>query len=162
MIRVETTSKELQAYLQRVEAKVDTTLTRTLRRAALMVEAQAKRNAPVNFGVLRNSITNEVVEVSPHRYEAHVGTTMKYAGWQEFGTRSHWAPVRTKSGELTALGLWLKRKLKISDEELRKRKPYMWIKGTAHPFLVPALDSKREAIRDLFMRSLGESFGGAA
>jgi HK97 gp10 family phage protein len=57
---------------------------REVKRAALNVEAGAKRRAPVDTGRLRNSITHRV---EPDGLSAVVGTNVEYAPHVEFGTR---------------------------------------------------------------------------
>jgi HK97 gp10 family phage protein len=55
---------------------------RFLTRIALIVERAAKKRAPVKTGHLRRSITHRV-----ERDRAIVGTNVKYAPYQELGTR---------------------------------------------------------------------------
>lgn len=53
---------------------------------ALVIEADAKRRAPVLTGNLRRSIHHEVVLQTESRAVATVGTDVEYAGYVEFGT----------------------------------------------------------------------------
>ena len=57
-------------------------------RSALITEAKAKENAPVDTGRLRSSI--RVSDVSP--YGASVGSDVVYAPFVEYGSRPHWPP----------------------------------------------------------------------
>lgn len=107
-VRIEIKSEGLQQYLRRIEKAANTTQTRALERAAIMVERAAKEKTPVNMGQLRQSITHQVIEVSSGRYEGLVGSILKYARWQEFGTRPHWVPV---DGPDSPMGKWIIRKL---------------------------------------------------
>lgn len=62
-------------------------------RATLLVQRDAKRNAPVDRGPLRASITPEVVTTATV-VEGIVGSNVKYAPHQELGTRPFWPPWR--------------------------------------------------------------------
>jgi len=55
-----------------------------VRRAAFEIEARAKQLAPVRTGHLRNSIQTDV---ESNGLAAHVGTSVAYAAYVEFGTR---------------------------------------------------------------------------
>jgi HK97 gp10 family phage protein len=55
---------------------------RFLPQAGLIVEGQAKLNAPVDSGNLRSSITTEVKDE-----EVIVGTNVEYAPYVEYGTK---------------------------------------------------------------------------
>jgi HK97 gp10 family phage protein len=63
-------------------AQIEAPKRRFLTRIALIVERAAKRRAPVKTGHLRRSITHRV-----ERDRAIVGTNVKYAPYQELGTR---------------------------------------------------------------------------
>ena len=87
-------------------------LKRFFERAAISVENRAKRNAPVDTGRLRSSLTHELDSADVPRF-ARVGTNVKYAPFMEFGTglfsdaegashTRHWPPP-------DALGGWAKR-----------------------------------------------------
>ena len=56
-------------------------LNQILSQACLIVENQARRDAPVDNGVLRNSIRSEV-----EGQQGVVGTNIEYAPYVEFGT----------------------------------------------------------------------------
>lgn len=65
-----------------------------LQRAALVVEAEAKREAPVKKGLLRRSITSRVVSDT----RAEVGTNTTYARPVHEGSRPHIiTPKRAKA-----------------------------------------------------------------
>lgn len=57
-----------------------------MRDAALIVEADAKRNAPVDTGRLRSSITSQVTVVSKRDVQGVVGSNVRYAPYMELGT----------------------------------------------------------------------------
>lgn len=54
---------------------------RALTKSALLVEADAKMNCPVDTGLLRSSITHNV-----YNDYAEVGTNYSYAPYVEYGT----------------------------------------------------------------------------
>ncbi len=60
-------------------------LRRFFERAAMAIENRAKRNAPVDTGRLRSSLTHQVDGAEVPKF-AKVGTNVKYAPFMEFGT----------------------------------------------------------------------------
>lgn len=73
-------------------------------RATLIVQRSARKDAPVDRGALRASITPEVA-VRTNVIEGIVGSNLKYAPAQELGTRAFTPPW-------TAIFQWAKRKTK--------------------------------------------------
>jgi len=74
-------------------------------KATLIVQRDARKNAPVDRGPLRASITPQVVTVAPREVQGIVGSNVKYAPYQELGTRPFtppWIPIFE----------WARRKLK--------------------------------------------------
>ena len=69
--------------LPRISSRLEKALSNVLRKTAFSIEAKAKELAPVDTGVLRNSIQTKIE--SPTK--ATVGTNVEYAAHQEFGTR---------------------------------------------------------------------------
>lgn len=98
--------EEVQDRLQ-YDALMAPVITRLLRRAAITIEGEAKRLAPVDTGRLRASITSvirfragpETIQegvlvggpVSPE--SARIGPAVTYGAHVEFGTRPHWPPM---------------------------------------------------------------------
>lgn len=72
--------------LERLERNLDRIIRDTLDMSALMVMGKAKENAPVDKGTLRGSITKTNAVRSGRNYIVRVGTNVKYAPYQEFGT----------------------------------------------------------------------------
>lgn len=72
-----------------------------MRDATLMVQRDAKKNAPVDTGRLRASITPEI-RMDGNDVVGVVGSNVAYSPFQELGTRAHWAPPG-------ALDTWAKR-----------------------------------------------------
>lgn len=69
--------------LPRISSRLERALSDLLRKTAFSIEAKAKTLAPVDTGLLRNSIQTTID--SPTK--ATVGTNVEYAPYQEFGTR---------------------------------------------------------------------------
>jgi HK97 gp10 family phage protein len=69
--------------LPRIQVNVQKALSQLIRRTAFAIEARAKQLAPVDTGLLRNSIHAEM----KGPLKATVGTNVEYAEYQEFGTR---------------------------------------------------------------------------
>jgi HK97 gp10 family phage protein len=69
--------------LPRIASRLDKALSNLLKKAAFSIEAKAKDLAPVDTGVLRNSIQTKIEGPT----KATVGTHIEYAGYVEGGTR---------------------------------------------------------------------------
>lgn len=72
-----------------------------MRKATLLVEGAAKKNAPVDTGRLRASITSRV-DMTEKSVKGLVGSNVIYAPWVETGTRPHFPPT-------AALETWARR-----------------------------------------------------
>ena len=55
-------------------------------RAILIIEADAKRNAPVDTGNLRSAITSMVEQIAADAMQGQVGAPVEYALFVELGT----------------------------------------------------------------------------
>ena len=115
-------------------------------KASLLVERDAKINAPLNKdprvsrGTLRRSITHRVDE-SNNSFEGIVGTNVEYGKFQEYGTGQRGA----SSGVETP-----------ADYE------YGSSNGIpAQPFLGPALQENKRKIQNLISRAIIEAIRGA-
>ncbi len=66
-----------------------------MHQATLLVERDARKNAPVDSGRLRASIASEVrVEgIGAKSVIGVVGSNVAHAPYQELGTRPHWPPI---------------------------------------------------------------------
>ena len=73
--------RQLERNMQRINRNTETEIEQALTKSALIVERDAKINAPVDTGRLRASITHKVEETY-----AEVGTNVEYAKSVEFGT----------------------------------------------------------------------------
>ena len=105
-----------------------------LNESCLLVENTAKENCPVDSGQLRNSITSNVSGET-----GEVGTNVEYAPYVEYGTgvfnHGRMTPWRYQD----ASGEW---------HTTTGQKP--------QPFLVPALDSNRDKILNIFKEKVKE------
>jgi len=72
------TDEVINFYDEKVEDAVE--------RACRLVEADAKKDAPVDTGRLRASIRIEVERIEKDIVEGKVGTNVNYARYVEFGT----------------------------------------------------------------------------
>ena len=110
-----------------------------LERAAILVENEAKKKAPVGTGELRRSITHSIDDLT-----ASVGTNLEYAPYVEFGT-----------------GLF------AAEGNGRQDVPwhYQDAEGNWHttygqepqPYLYPALEENKEQIKEIFMNGIKEA-----
>src|SRR5688500_8616114 len=69
--------------LPRIASRIEKALSQLVRKHAFAIEAKAKQLAPVDTGLLRNSLQTRV----DGPLKATVGTNVEYASHQEFGTR---------------------------------------------------------------------------
>ncbi len=67
--------------LQEINQQIEKGMTK----ACVLVERDAKKNAPIDTGRLRNSITHRL-ETETGQIIGIVGTNVEYASFQEFGT----------------------------------------------------------------------------
>jgi HK97 gp10 family phage protein len=69
--------------LPRISSQIERALSAAIKKAAFSIEAHAKTLAPVDTGLLRNSIQTTIDGPT----KATIGTNVEYAAAQEFGTR---------------------------------------------------------------------------
>lgn len=81
-VEIRINERELRKFLRGKDMKAALTV------LAQIAETSAKSHAPVDTGNLRRSITHEV-EVGRLYAEARIGTNVRYAIFQELGTRHH-------------------------------------------------------------------------
>jgi len=72
--------------LNNAKTVIDNANKAMMEKATLMVQAEAKVLSPVDTGTLRRSITRKV-EQNNGMYIGRVGTNIKYAPYQEYGTK---------------------------------------------------------------------------
>lgn len=115
---------------------------RPLTEAGLLVEAEAKKKCPVDTGYLRSSIKSEVSGNT-----ATIGTDVEYAPYVEFGTG-----LFAKEGDGRQDVPWV-----YKDEEGNY---HSTVGIHPQPYLLPALDENRDAIRDIFDKAIKEAING--
>lgn len=150
--------KELAEFMKQLPEKLQKNVMRgALRAGAKVLEAEAKRGAPVDEGNLKESI-----RISTRNQKGVVTASVKTddfkAHWNEYGTAAHWisvdekeAPTRkTRRGEKKLSLKTLNKKmakgsLQIGSQFVGASVFHPGIK--ARPFMRPALDNKgQEAI----------------
>ena len=93
---------ELQADLKRIAEELPKAIAWATSSVIMDMTADARRNAPIDRGVLRSSIMPKVTE-GPRTIKGVVGSNRKYTQWQEEGTepfRANWSAIEA----------WAKRK----------------------------------------------------
>lgn len=114
------------------------------RTATLLVQRDAKINAPVDTGRLRASITPEV-RAAGDSIEGVVGSNVFYAPFVELGTRAHWPPPG-------ALEVWARRH-GVPEFLVRRA---IGLKGTkAVKFLQDAFEKNKDRIVREIERAIG-------
>jgi HK97 gp10 family phage protein len=76
---------KLKERIQAMDQKVKEALAMELRESALKIQRDAKRNAPVDMGTLRNSIYMDY-DYQKNKLTYKVGASASYAPYIEFGT----------------------------------------------------------------------------
>lgn len=79
-------NRELEQAFRDSPSVTKDELSKAIMRTAFRVESRAKANAPVQYGTLRGSINVQGPITSRNNVEAKVGTNVKYAPYQEYGT----------------------------------------------------------------------------
>jgi HK97 gp10 family phage protein len=78
-------SVKMTSYKAERLKEISTQLKQGMTKACLLVERDAKINAPVDTGRLRASITNRL-DIEDNLLVGIIGTNVSYASFQEFGT----------------------------------------------------------------------------
>ena len=97
--------REVQKEFERIiKALSGNPILEAMGKAVLLVEGKAKKNVSVDRGALRASITPDVAQ-RDNVVRGVVGSSIKYAPYQELGTRPFWPPWKP-------LYEWAKRKVR--------------------------------------------------
>lgn len=126
-------------------------LTRAMQKSVLYLSGLAKRQAPVDTGRLRSSITTAIDPAPPFPRWGKVGTNVTYAAFAEFGTRPHWPPVGALQpwAQRHGFGEGLRADFLVRRAIARR--------GTrAQPYLRPALQKSMAQIRRIFAQAMLE------
>lgn len=123
-----------------------------IRRATALVLRDAKKNAPVDTGQLKASLTADVrvSGLGGRRVEGVVGSNKKYAPYVEMGTRPHWPPI-------SALETWARRHGMSAFVVARS----IAAKGTKPVrFLQNAFDTNRDTIKSIIGNAVSRVVSG--
>lgn len=125
----------LQGLINKLNKLDDVAVDNALKKACLMVEAEAKKECPVDDGQLRQSITHEIDGLT-----GAVGTNVEYAPYVHQGT-----------GIYAVNGDGRKDRWSYKDAE---GKWHTTIGQKPQPFLETALDNEREDIIKEFQKEI--------
>ncbi len=89
-------AKELKDAITSTSKIAINALLFAINKTAIDLERKAREKAPHRHGGLWNSIHAQSAKVTAANIEAHVGTNLKYAVYQEKGTRPHIVQIRNK------------------------------------------------------------------
>ena len=105
-------AQEAQAGMERMAAELHgEPMVRAIQDCTMLLTADAKRNAPVNTGLLRASITPEI-RAGTTRIEGIVGSALEYAPFAELDCRPHWPPPEP-------IRYWVMRKFQLRGRALQ-------------------------------------------
>lgn len=79
-------NKDAIMRVSKMVDNIDNIIRDTLEFAGTVVMGKAKEYSPIDRGILRGSITRGNVYKNSNGYEIKVGTNVKYAPYQEYGT----------------------------------------------------------------------------
>lgn len=79
--------EELQAALAKFPKQWQQMANQALKPGLVLLESEAKKEAPVDTGRLRASIGSEILRASGSEIVGKVGSSVEYASYQEYGTR---------------------------------------------------------------------------
>jgi len=79
-------NKELKERLKKIEKTATNNIEQALINSALFVERDAKINAPVDTGRLRQSITHKAENFGSNNPAVTIGTNVEYSKYVEYGT----------------------------------------------------------------------------
>lgn len=112
---------------------------RAMLQATEEVKAEARSNAPVRTGAMRQSITSMV---DPNPLAGRVSVLQPYAKYVEFGTRPHVIVPKSANALVFKAGGVLVFTKRVNHPGTR-----------ANPFLQRALETKRNKIQEYFQRA---------
>lgn len=124
-------------------------LYRGMQTATLLVLRDAKEEAPVDTGQLRNSLSADIVMPNSRTVQGVVGSNVEHAPYMELGTKPHFPP-------LAALATWARR---------HGTNPFLVARAIATRGLVPrrylqkAFEKNRERIKKLIGETVSKIVG---
>lgn len=117
------------------QEEFEAAILRGLEKCGLVAEGFAKKACPVDTGRLRNSITHTVVAA---KKEAHIGTNVEYAAYDELGTGIYYPGGRQTPWAYT-------------DDEGNTH----WTRGQKpQPYLKPSVTEHKDTYRDIMESEL--------
>jgi hypothetical protein len=148
------TQKKAEQVIRDLQGGEGSPIVAGVAKSTLAVESKAKKLAPVDRGRLRASITPEVRTLAAGVVRGVVGSNLKYAPYQELGTR----PFRAPWGPLFA---WAMRKEKgaVSAAGLlagKARKAIRMAGVKAKRYLQGALEDRTEQIKRIMDRAIDQ------
>jgi len=131
--------------LREAGERIQALVPQAMRRAAGIVEREAKRLSPMDTGRLMSSITSETRGIGME-VVGIVGSNVEYAPYVELGTKPHFPPV-------SALEVWARRHGTTAFVVARA----IARRGTrARRFLQGAFEAKKNEVISLFVRLVEE------
>lgn len=140
------TPEALESDLEDLEDAIDRHLKAAMDRAALKIEADAKRMAPVESGRLRSSIGSEVKQTGTLT-KAHIGTNVEYAVWVERGR----GPIEADPGEVLHFT--------VDGEEVFTKRVGP---AEAQPFLAPAVEDNLDTVEEYLSQAIDNAVAEVA
>lgn len=142
MIEIDVRGDELLLRgLAAAQADIPDALERAMQQSLLLIEADARRTVKQDTRALMNSIHHRI-DKQGDTIEGRVGPSLQYGIFVELGTRPHWPPRAPLEG-------WARRHhipVFLVQRAIARR-------GTRRaPFLLPAFESNKKAITDLFAK----------
>lgn len=131
------TNIKFEDYSDKVSENIKSSIIKALHEAAGTIVSQAKQNSRVDTGQLKGSWD---YQIDSSKYEAHVGSPLQNAIWEEFGT-----------GEYAVNGNGRKGGWKYVD---RKGKGHFTRGKTPNQTLTNAFKTKKKSVEAIFERNL--------
>lgn len=125
--------------LDRVTAEIETRCAALAAKAAQDIEAHAKALAPVDTGLLRNSITALPVD----RFHWLITSPVSYAASQEYGSDPHWiTSQKASTGRFERVDL----ESVVRDGSTSRAFSFLHPGNPPHPYMTPAVEAIRPII----------------
>jgi hypothetical protein len=147
-------SKEMLDKLKAIPNRMRLALFKATRDTAIAIQSEAKKNAPVFRGLLRNSIFQDVV-VNGNVIVGSVGSALPYADVLEMGRTVGWMPNKDQ------LRLWAQRKFGVPDAGYVVARAILRRGFIAQPYLAPAVESVSPRAQLFFLSRILEALAEA-
>lgn len=118
---------------------------------AKAVQKSAKLRAPRNTGTLVKNI--EARGVANKTWSIGVyGPAYRYGRYVERGFSPHWVPIEYLEQHENNPG--------AKGQFVANPRAFIYLRGTAQPFIGPALLATRSNLKDMFNKAINDNFGG--